>query len=74
MEMTHANVQGPNNCPPPRSPKPVTLALHQVWNQGLPPETRQQVLQILSLAAARHAQADSNKLTTPLDNKEANDE
>jgi len=74
MEMTYANVQGPNNRPPPRSPKPVSIPFHQVWNQGLPPDTRQQVLRLLSLATARLAQADNNELTTPLTNKEANDE
>lgn len=74
MELTHVALQGTNTGSPPRPPKRVTLPLNQLWNQGVDQSTRQQVLRILSHAAARQTLAAATRLTKPLEPREANDE
>jgi hypothetical protein len=74
MELTHVPVQGTNAGPPPRPPKNVTLPLNQLWNQGIDPSLRRQVLRLLSHAAARSILGVEAPLTKPLEPREVSDE
>jgi len=74
MELTHVRVQGTNTGPPPRPPKSLTLPLNQLWNRGIDPSTRQQVLRILSYAAAKPSRGVETPLTNPLETREVSDE
>ena len=74
MEWTHVPVQGTNTGSPPHLPKRLTLPLNELWNQGIDPSTRQQVLRILSHVAAKQTLAAATRLTKPLEAREANDE
>jgi hypothetical protein len=58
--MTHVFVHGAN-CPPPRSPEPISIPLIDLWTRGIDSDTRQSVLQILSRIAARRL----NTIKTP---------
>jgi hypothetical protein len=74
MELTYVAVHGTNAGPPPRLSKPISLPLNQLWTQGVLPNTRQQILQILSRAAGKSIQVVATPLTKPLEPREVSDE
>jgi hypothetical protein len=74
MEWTYVTFQGRNSGSPPRPLKAQALPLKQLWSQGIDPATRQQLLLILSRAAAKAALEGATLLAKPHQPMEASDE
>lgn len=71
--MTHVFVQGAN-CPPPRQATAVAIPLADFWTQGIDPDARQELLQVLSRIAAKRLTSMSPQVELIANGKEVSDE
>ena len=71
--MTHVFVQGANS-PPPRSSEVISLPLANLWTRGIDPNTRRDVLQILSRIAVKQLSSIETQTEAKPVSKEVSDE